>query len=258
MNDIDQVTLHARTATVPSEPARKLVTLIVLAKLPIPGMVKTRLSPPCTDVEAASIAEAALRDTLLTTSRVVDESPQVFSELVIVLERAGRPTPAWITDAGRVIDQSGAGLAERLAHAFAQFVGPAFLIAMDTPQVTASALRGAAQSLGSNDSVFGPASDGGFWLIGFAENHASVFDGVPMSTAETGEKQLLAMRAVGLSPKILETMTDFDTYRDAVDISQQIPTSNFHVAVSLVARRLNYGKPMRETTTLGHTKHLTH
>ena len=85
------------------------LALLVIAKQPVPGQVKTRLCPPCTPEQAAAVARAALLDTLDAVSR----TPAASRTLVI----SGRHTPpaGW-----RVVAQRGVGLAERLAHAFAR------------------------------------------------------------------------------------------------------------------------------------------
>src|SRR5690242_2238203 len=105
--------------------------LIVIAKAPVPGKVKTRLCPPCTPAQAADLARAALRDTL--TAALAARA----GRRVLVLE--GMPGP-WLPDGFEVIAQHGDGLAERLGAAFADVGESAFLVGMDTPQVTPAQL----------------------------------------------------------------------------------------------------------------------
>src|SRR4051794_33440895 len=97
-------------------------TLIVIAKEPVPGRVKTRLTPPYTAAEAAYLAEAALADTLAA----VVAAPAGRR----ILALAGRPG-RWLPSGVRVVPQRGSGLDERLANAFADAGGPAVLIGMD-------------------------------------------------------------------------------------------------------------------------------
>ncbi|MGW2315126.1 TIGR04282 family arsenosugar biosynthesis glycosyltransferase, partial [Actinomadura luteofluorescens] len=133
--------------------------LLVIAKQPVPGRVKTRLTPAYSPAEAAALAEASLRDTLAA----VAAAPAGRR----VLALAGDPGP-WLPDGFTVIAQRGGGLDERLAHAFTDaYAGrPLVLIGMDTPQVTPALLGRARRALGRADAVFGPARDGGFWLLG--------------------------------------------------------------------------------------------
>ena len=136
-------------------PAREPVTtLLVIAKQPVPGRVKTRLVPPCTPAQAAALAEAALADTLHTVLRTPAR------RRVLVLE--GDPGP-WLPPGFEVATQCGGSLDQRLAAAFAAVRGPALLIGMDTPQVTPDLLTVDWQAA---DAVFGPAEDGGFWALG--------------------------------------------------------------------------------------------
>src|SRR4051812_46906716 len=101
-------------------------TLIVIAKAPVPGRVKTRLCPPCTPRQAAALAEAALCDTL--------HAGLAARAARRVLALDGAPGP-WLPAGYEILPQRGDGLAERLANAFADVDGPAFLVGMDTPQL---------------------------------------------------------------------------------------------------------------------------
>ncbi|XKK39704.1 DUF2064 domain-containing protein [Nocardiopsis sp. ARC36] len=137
-------------------------TLVVIAKEPVPGLVKTRLTPEYTREEAAALAEAALADTLHTVRSLPAR------RRLLVLE--GRPGP-WLPSPGfEVVPQVGAGLDERLAHAFAACSGPTLLIGMDTPQVSRALLAPALapDAWDRADAWFGPSEDGGFWALGLA------------------------------------------------------------------------------------------
>jgi uncharacterized protein len=205
------------------------LTLLVLAKEPRPGRVKTRLCPPCTMFEAAEIATAALADTL----SAVRGCPA--ARRVLVLD--GRPG-TWLPDGFDVVRQSTGGLDVRLAAAFALVPGPALLIGMDTPQVTAPFLAHAAARLPSGlDAVLGLAADGGFWCIGLREPDPRVFLGVPMSTAFTGAAQLHRLDQLGLRAGRLPQLVDVDRFTDAVHVAAMVPRSSFARAVALVERR---------------------
>jgi glycosyltransferase A (GT-A) superfamily protein (DUF2064 family) len=138
-----------------------------------------------------------------------------------------------------VIPQRGAGLDERLAHAFDDaYAGrPIVLIGMDTPQVTPALLEGACEALRTSGAVFGPASDGGFWLLGLARPDARLLRGVPMSRPDTGRIQLDRLRAAGLDVAPLPTLTDVDTAADAAEVAALAPHSGFAAAVEACALR---------------------
>lgn len=185
-----------------------LADLVVIAKEPVPGRVKTRLTPAYTPAEAAALAEASLRDTLTA----VAAAPA--GRRILALD--GAPGP-WLPGGFTVLAQRGAGLDERLAAAFddAWTGRPLVLIGMDTPQVTPGLLARAARGLGRCDAVVGPASDGGFWLLGLRRPDARLLRGVPMSRSYTGAVLLARLRAARLRTGFLPRLTDVDTPADA-------------------------------------------
>jgi rSAM/selenodomain-associated transferase 1 len=193
-------------------------TLIVIAKAPVPGRVKTRLCPPCTPAQAAALAEASLRDTLAAASRCG------AARLVVALD--GAPGP-WLPDGFEVIPQRGAGLAERLACAFQDAGGPAFLIGMDTPQMRPEWIDAGLDALSEHDAAFGASPDGGYWGIGLRRPDPVVFDGVPMSVYFTGAVQRARLAMLGLATKVLRPVLDVDTFADAVAVAREAPRSRF-------------------------------
>ncbi|MFC4912331.1 TIGR04282 family arsenosugar biosynthesis glycosyltransferase [Actinomadura gamaensis] len=196
------------------------IDLIVIAKEPVPGRVKTRLTPPFTPHEAAALAEASLKDTLTT----VTATPAVRR----ILALSGTPGP-WLPDGFEVVQQRGDGLDERLANAFddAYEGRPILLVGMDTPQLTPSLLTKAALAFTHHDAVFGPASDGGFWLLGLTTPNPALLRGVPMSRPDTGRHQLARLAAAALSVAHLPVLTDVDTAEDAATVAAQAPTTHF-------------------------------
>ena len=202
------------------------VQILVLAKTPVPGRVKTRLCPPWTLEQAAGIAAAALDDTLAT----VTVTPDAVRTLVVDGDLAA--PPGW-----RRITQRGATLAHRLAHAYAdsRIAGlPSLLIGMDTPHVTAAQLTAAASALTISDAVIGLAEDGGWWALGLRDgDHAGVLEAIPTSTAQTGARTLDALRRRGLTVGMLPVMRDVDTAADARSVAAScLPGSLFTRAVT--------------------------
>jgi rSAM/selenodomain-associated transferase 1 len=196
--------------------------LAVIAKAPVPGRVKTRLCPPCTPAQAAGLAAAALRDTL----DAVRATP--VARRVLVLD--GPPGP-WAAGL-EVVPQRGAGLAERLAHAFADVGGPALVIGMDTPQVTPELLADGLAALRRRPAVIGPADDGGYWAIGLRRADPRVFAGVPMSRATTGARQHERLRALGLAVHRLPSLRDVDDVEDALAVAALAPAGRFAPALA--------------------------
>ncbi|OXY97715.1 TIGR04282 family arsenosugar biosynthesis glycosyltransferase [Streptomyces diastatochromogenes] len=192
-----------------------MTTLLVIAKEPLPGRVKTRLTPPFTPEQAAALAEASLADTL----RAVAETPA--TRRILVLD--GRPGP-WLPPGFDVVPQCAGGLDARLADAFARCTGPALLIGMDTPQVTPELLT---VDFAGCDAYFGPAEDGGFWALGLARPEPALLRGVPMSTPQTGAVQRERLVAAGLRVRDLPRLRDVDTAADARAVAALAPHGTF-------------------------------
>ncbi len=205
--------------------------LVVIAKAPAPGRSKTRLCPPCTPHEAASLAEAALRDTLAA----VAGAPAGAARRVLVLD--GAPGP-WLPAGFEVIPQRGAGLAQRLAAAFEDVGGPAFLVGMDSPQLTPGLLVRGLRALDHAGSVLGLAHDGGYWGIGLRAANAAVFADVPMSVPSTGAIQLARLRALGLEPARLPALRDVDDIADARAVARQAPRTLFAQTLATIERAI--------------------
>jgi rSAM/selenodomain-associated transferase 1 len=200
-------------------------SIIIMAKAPVPGRVKSRLCPPCTPEEAALLAEAALRDTLESASAVPGARPVVSLD---------GPTGFWLLPGFLVMPQRGEGLAERLAAAFEDVGGPAIAIGMDTPQVAPAVLAGAVRMLAQTDAVLGPADDGGYWAIGLQRADGRVFRDIPMSTSSTAALQHARLDELGLRCRLLPIMRDVDTFADAVAVATEAPDSHFAGAVRLL------------------------
>lgn len=206
--------------------------VVVIAKAPLAGRAKTRLSPPCTPEQAATLAEAALLDTLDAVAACR------AGRRVLAFEGDVRP---WVRPEFEVVPQRGAGLGERLASAMADAGGAALLVGMDTPQVTPALLDHALDRLGpgGEDAVLGLAADGGFWAVGLRHPEPSAFLGVPMSTARTGGHQRRRLEALGRAPGMLPVLRDVDVIDDALAVAAEAPGTRFAARVAAVAATLD-------------------
>lgn len=208
--------------------------LLVVAKAPVPGQVKTRLCPPATPRQAAAIAAAALLDTLDAAAA----TPLVLP----VLAYAGRfaddiraALAGWC-----LVPQRGDGLADRLANAHADVARlypghPVLQIGMDTPQVRPGLLSAALHRLAGADAVLGPAADGGWWALGLRDpRHATALRRVPMSTPDTGRLTRSALAGLGLRIADLPVLSDVDTWSDALTVAADAPDTRFANTLWLV------------------------
>jgi hypothetical protein len=204
------------------------VALLVIAKPPLPGRAKTRLTPPCTETQAAALAEAALLDTLDAVTRAETH------RRVIVFDGEGE---RWRPPGFELIRQRGAGLAERLAAAFEEVGEPALLVGMDTPQLTPRLLTEGIEALSRPgvDAVLGPAHDGGYWSVGLKRPQRAVFAGVPMSADNTCAAQRERIAQLGLELSEQPPLTDVDTIADARAVAREAPRSRFARALAAIA-----------------------
>jgi glycosyltransferase A (GT-A) superfamily protein (DUF2064 family) len=201
------------------------MNLLVMAKSPVAGRVKTRLCPPCTPTEAAAIAEAALADTLDAVAACG------AGRRIVALD--GAPGP-WLPPGFEVIPQVSGGLDIRLAAAWSAAGGAGVQIGMDTPQVTPALLDDALASLDDTSAALGYAVDGGWWAIGLRRPDARVFVGVPMSTGATGVAQHARLRALALSVTMLPALVDLDTAADLPAVTE----SGAAIRTAAQARRI--------------------
>lgn len=214
------------------------LAVIVLAKAPVPGLAKTRLCPPATAEQAATLASAALLDTLDAVGSMRGAHPVVAltGDLADAVDAAGLGA---VLDRMTVLAQRGDSLGERIAAAHADTAAlhpgsPSMQIGMDTPQITAGLLEDCARRLRApgTDAVLGTAVDGGWWLLGLRDpRHAGLLAAVPTSRPDTGAATLRALRSAGLRVTLGPELTDVDTAAEAVEVAATIPGSRFAAAV---------------------------
>ena len=194
-------------------------TLIVLAKQPLPGRVKTRLMTAFTAAASAELATSALIDTLDVADRV--------HTMQRVLAFDGDPTN-WLRSGWTLETQGGGDLDSRLCVAFdCAGAGPTMLIGMDTPQLRPTQVD--AFDADRYDCCLGPTRDGGYWTIGFADPRIArvAIEGIPMSTERTARFQLQRLYSLGLRVQILDALIDVDTPADAEQVARLHPHSRF-------------------------------
>ena len=189
---------------------------IVIAKAPRPGLCKTRLEPllgpeGCAALQAELVRRAAAWAAAVATPYVAFTPADAREEIAALV-------PPQTT----LIDQADGDLGDRLAaatgHVLAEHGGPVVLIGVDTPQLRPRIGRQALEDLRSGiDVTFGPAADGGYYLVGLSEPHPEIFD---LPTEAWGGEQvfelsLAAAHRAGLSLAMLRPERDLDDEADA-------------------------------------------
>jgi glycosyltransferase A (GT-A) superfamily protein (DUF2064 family) len=211
--------------------------VLVLAKAPVAGRVKTRLGARVGMAAAAEVAAAALLDTLATGTATVG-AERCLLALDGELTDAVRGREIQAALAGwTVVAQRGATFASRLAAAHADAgPGPVAQIGMDTPQVTPTHLARVFTDLERSDAVLGPAGDGGWWVLARHEpRHTRALAGVAMSAPTTYDDTWAAL--AGRGRRVLATigLRDVDTVADAEAVAASAPDGRFAVAWRQVA-----------------------
>lgn len=209
------------------------VRVLVLAKAPAPGRVKTRLGASVGMATAADLAAAALLDTVAAATAAVGPARCVLA-LEGDLADACRSADLRAALAGwRTVPQRGDGLGERIAAAHADTHagagrGSVVQVGMDTPQVTAADLLAVAARLADVPAVLAPAADGGWWALALRDPVAAgaVAD-VPMSTPTTYDDTRAALEASGLVVGSAPVVTDVDTAEEAAAVARSWPDLHF-------------------------------
>lgn len=214
---------------VPGVPPR----ILVVAKAPVAGRVKTRLGADIGAEAAAEVAAACLLDTIEAANAAVGAAHCHLSLAGDLADAVRGDEIAAATRGWRTTAQVGDGFDERLAHAHAAVAasgpGPVVQVGMDTPQVTPGLLLAAAEPLAAHDAVLGPAHDGGWWVLALRDPaDAAVLAGVEMSTPTTYDDTRAALLASALSVGRTATLDDVDTVADAEAVLARIgPGSRF-------------------------------
>jgi glycosyltransferase A (GT-A) superfamily protein (DUF2064 family)/8-oxo-dGTP pyrophosphatase MutT (NUDIX family) len=182
------------------------MTVLVMAKAPVAGRVKTRLCPPLSLDLAARLAEAFLRD-VLRAAREAEPGAGLLAPAADVDELARRFPDV------PVVAQEGTGLASALRGAAR---AGAVLVSGDAPGFPSEVIAGALRS--TADLVLAPSLDGGYCLIRMRRNDADVFSGIDWSTPAVLDQTIAGARAAGLRVELLDAVADVDTAADLLDV----------------------------------------
>lgn len=180
------------------------VRLVIFARLPVPGQVKTRLIPSLGKDGAARLYARLLEHTLVEACA---------TGLEVELRTTGGEADAfrdWLGEGFAIADQGAGDLGERLARVAA----PALVIGSDCPGISAPILRAAAGALDDRAVVLGPATDGGYYLVGFREPVPYIFEDMAWSTSTVFAETLGRLAQRGMGPAILPELSDIDTAED--------------------------------------------
>jgi uncharacterized protein len=207
------------------------VRIIVFAKAPQPGRVKTRLQPALTGRQAADLYEASLRD-------VVGMLEVLGRDLRIAYDPASGGEEYFATTFPRLRrdPQSEGDLGDRMGAAFEDAFrdgdSGALIVGGDSPTLPAAYVQAAIAALPATDVVLGPTADGGYYLVGIGRGAwpkaRSLFTSIPWSTDQVLARTLARARLANLSSHLLPAWYDIDEPDDIARAEQDVrPESHF-------------------------------
>jgi len=200
--------------------------LVIMAKAPRPGAVKTRLAPSLSP-EAVTAFYCCLLDDTLALARSLDDVEVAImcpdSDVNELARLAGNQAS--------VVAQKGEGLAAGLTSVFAHFAEGRRTNALqrriiafnsDSPHLPRSVLEDAFETLAAHDVVVGPTHDGGYYLVGAKASHRTLFAGDGMGTSSALERLLARARALELSVGFADRFYDIDTADDLNRLAEEL------------------------------------
>lgn len=204
------------------EPARKSdCVLVIMAKAPRPGTVKTRLIRSLPLQAVTSFYRCLLDDTLALAGSLAGVEVAIMCPASDVDELAVLAGPGI-----KVVGQSGEGLAAGLTSVFAHFATdhPRRIVAFnsDSPHLPRPILEAAFERLGVHDLVVGPTFDGGYYLVGANRTHPSLFVREGMGTGSAMENLLSQARVLELSVGFIDPFYDIDVADDLIQLAAEL------------------------------------
>ena len=194
--------------------------LVVFTRYPAPGQVKTRLIPILGPQEAAEL-HRRLTDHALAWAQALARDDGI--ELAVHFDGGdGELMQACFGSAFSFVPQSGGDLGDRLVTAFADVAAPTVVIGTDCPELTPGHIRSAFAALRSADVVLGPATDGGYYLIGLTSPQPHLFASIPWGTDRVCKVTLDYADSAGLRIEMLATLSDVDRPQDLLGLPRSL------------------------------------
>ncbi len=186
--------------------------LLVFLKAPRHGTVKTRLATTL----GHDLALVAYRELVaITLGNLAGLAPAIDVELRFAPDDAEAELASWLQPGWRAVPQGAGNLGNRLArafqNAFADSCPRVVVIGSDCPYLTADDIRAAFEALAQSEVVLGPATDGGYWLLGMRNFRPELFSGIDWSTSQVRAQTLARAHAAGLRVTELRQLSDVDT-----------------------------------------------
>jgi rSAM/selenodomain-associated transferase 1 len=195
-------------------------TLVIMAKAPKPGMVKTRLAQSLPPLAITALYRCLLGDTVALARSLSGVDVAIMCPGPDVNDIA-----CLAGDGVEVVAQEGEGLAAGLTSVFAHFAtGQQRVVAFnsDSPHLSPSVLDNAFQTLATHDVVIGPTHDGGYYLVGAKAAHPTLFENDGMGTTNALEALMARARTLSLSTGFTDPFYDIDVADDLIQLGQDL------------------------------------
>ncbi len=204
--------------------------LVIMAKAPRPGAVKTRLAPSLSPAAVTAFYCCLLDDTLALARSLRDVEVAIMCPASDVNELAQLAGPQLEGKEPSVVAQKGEGLAAGLDSVFAHFAPDQNgdhqrrIIAFnsDSPHLPRSVLEDAFETLAAHDVVVGPTHDGGYYLVGAKASHPALFAHDGMGTSSALERLLAHARTLELSVGFAPPFYDIDVVDDLTRLAAEL------------------------------------
>jgi uncharacterized protein len=196
-------------------------TLVIMAKAPKPGMVKTRLIESLPSHAVTALYRCLLEDTLALATSLTSV------EVAVMCPESDRDELAHLLgDTVQVVAQTGEGLAAGLNSVFRHFTaaGQQHVIAFnsDSPHLAPSVLDSAFEILATRDVVVGPTQDGGYYLVGAKAAHPALFESDRMGTRSALDRLLTRTKVLELSTGFTDPFYDIDVANDLMLLAREL------------------------------------
>ena len=200
--------------------------LVIMAKAPRPGEVKTRLASSLSPAAVAAFYCCLLDDTLALARSLGDVEVAIMCPDSDVNELAQLAGAQLANNEASVVAQKGQGLAAGLTSVFAHFAEghQRRIIAFnsDSPHLPRSVLEDAFETLAAHDVVVGPTHDGGYYLVGAKASHPTLFAHDGMGTSSALERLLSRARTLELSVGFAAPFYDIDVVDDLTRLKEEL------------------------------------
>lgn len=195
------------------------VPLLLFAKAPIAGQVKTRLMSHCSAKQAADIAKLLMEASI---QKACDAWPgEVYLSAWLDLEHSFF-TQMREKYSIEIVTQCEGDLGEKMRHALQSSGYPAAVMGCDAPHVGASTLKQAYDSLLRGQPVIGPSDDGGYYLLGLCGDADVLFANKPWGSDQVLEKTLASSASIGLRLSQLPRLNDVDEWSDLISAAEEV------------------------------------